>query len=764
MAASESPVADGSAEPAEDTTHVPPTATDPDTDTDADRQDSDPALQPHSLVAALGSVVVSISQRVMRLLQTQGESEAPPPPSPPPASKAPPADASDAAGKKRLAPAAKKDKDRPKSKGAKGATLPEGVAAADGTASTEPAAAETPAAPQFEPLPREQLFFLTLTEASGLTVRLHPNGAVLMAYALDAESARRHLPAFAALETERTVRSSGEVLRVLRSGERQLLRPDGTVARLLSDGSWQTTGFGGTAITVTAEALASAEAAEARAAAEAKAKATAEAQQASRPPSATDDAATTAAAATAAAAPATEADAGAGGGVTATPVLATTRRAVPENVDVTTREDGTTLVGDVHGDHAVQFADGTRITTSRGPDGAVLRRVECLGFPSVEMLSGDAPRLVVTLADGTIAQHEASAGRCTFLHASGASLQLSASGACHYAPRLQGGSSASVSLAPGESFSSSRDSNGTSSALESGLTTGLTTAVPSGLSRPGAARADGNTAPTSRLVSAGLAGVALGDKAPGAEVAYAFNFLTGELSASSGQGHAVSLQQSRTVDSADAEDTHSRHFRLCPKVDADAQPQAELATRHQLHPFIVQRDGVVRRLLRRSEAAAYGRAAELQEGMDIVSRPVEGDMDSTVTTFVQRTALPAADRQAYHAVSVLPPSMQRHVPRPYAESGVAATHVVVRQLCWHPVLSPARRDMLLDNLQAHQEWLAQEEQHLEALGLTDTRNDDEKRRAAAFAARAAEALALLDDQQLLSRYERDRLATGTWIE
>jgi hypothetical protein len=727
--------------------------------------------QPHSLVAGLGSILVSITPRTIRLLQTQGASEAPPSPTPVQPTKAAEG-AETPAGKKRQMTAGGK-KERPRSKSQRGgpqeaSDLPGTTPGADGSrdSAAENGHSGDVNPMRWQPVPRENMFQLTLSETSGLTVHLNPDGSVF--FARSQQSEQHAVPQATTgpgtRELSRTIKSSGDVVRRLLNGECELLRPDGTVARLTSDGAWCVTDFSGMRCQWTAEA-------------EAAASATDTGSSRSRPgtagsadPEATASAArlsvidSGAGAASGGLTVATTSEEGAAPpGVTSEPILIVRRHAVPEDVDVQTREDGVILVGDADADHAVEFADGTRISTSHASDGSLTRRVECLGMPSVEIVSGHAPRLALTMCDGTIVQHEAQLGRCTILHTGGASLTLAASGDGSYTPGAGASPSPSDNDQDDQGHSRSTSASTIFTAPQSGISR-LSEGTPRG-SGLGVATRTTTAQPTgqsSRVVSAGLVGVALGNNLSGgdAETEFTFNFLEGSLRCKKGGGCEISLQL--TSDGAAAESPASKRAASAalssavapafePVVSGEADGNADLASCHRPHLFVIQRDGVMRRLLHRSEAAAYGRAAELEVGMDVVSRPVEGDLDSTVTTFVQSVVQPSRARQAYHAASVLPSSMQRHIPRPFTENGAVGRHVIVRQLCWHPVLTPERRDVLLDNLQAHQEWLQQEES-FQSLAVIDTRDEAEKRRAASFAETIEKALVLQEEQAMLEQY------------
>ena len=753
--------------------------------------------EPHSFVATLGSVLVSITPRTLGLLQTQGACEAPPPPQ----SAQPPktADAGEpAAGKKRQTTAGGK-KERPRSKSQRGnaeeAVAAPSAAGAAATPNLDAAAAEKSQAPAaaagWQPVPHERLFFLTLSEPSGLTVRLSPDGSVVLTRGAHNEASSNADPtAIRTHELSRLIRPNGDIVRHLADGGKELLRPDGTVAHLTSEGTWSLTDFSGTRFQWTADADALASAASAApgpGAALASRPGTADGgsrdsgEQASRGASGSGDAG--------ASAPSTlpalgEESASAAG---AEPVLIVRRHAVPENVDVSTREDGVVLVGDANADRAVEFADGTRVTSRHASDGSVTYRVECLGMPSAELVSGAVPRLALTMSDGTIVQHEAQLGRCTIVHTSGAALTLTASGDGSYTP----GAAASPGMSDSEATEDSSNSRSTSASTaltmpQSGVSR-LSEATPraSHLSHGGSAAHHGgggggkrNGGQGSRVVSAGLAGVALGDKlAGGVEAEFLFNFLEGNLRCKK-DGQCELALQLATDDAAEtpaqrraaaaAQSSASAPAFEPVVVSAEDERGVDFASRHRPQLFVVQRDGAMRRLLRRREAAAYGRSAELEAGMDVVSRPVEGDLESTVTTFVQNVVPLTKARQAYLAASVLPPSMQRHVPRPFAETGADGQHVIVRQLCWHPLLTPERRDMLLDNLQAHQEWLQQEDDsHVQA--MRDTRSADEKQRAASFAEVIERALVLQEEQAMLAEYVwgagggRQRTGVFFWV-
>lgn len=586
--------------------------------------------------------------------------------------------------------------------------------------------AQTAGAPQ----PLERLYGFHVADPSGILAKFSADGAISFAYQGSAETWPRHVLRPEERELNRTILPCGDVIRTLIGGEMEMLRPDGTVTRLDSDGSWTNINFHGVMVKTTGDAEAAGSSGEAGEFSEESETPATTTGSSAGAPAAGGNSATIAGSAHNS--PPTVA------GVTVTPVLILTKRAVPESVMVQSREDGTVLVGDERADHAVEFGDGTRITSVRGPDGTLRRLVECRGFPAVELLGGNGLRTNTTLTDGTLVQHDTAIGSTTVTHPSGAVLRLTAQGSGVLSWKARG----PVGVTGAGSVHNGSKTNVSSRASDMHL---FSNAAAVRAASSCSSRADQTSTMTADNYT---------------PVEYFFDFLAGTIIGRTAQGQEVKVTVPGTSALAD------------PRAEVVADPRSAcgLARRHAPQLFILHRDGSSKRLWQAQDAAQYARSVEHDEGMDVVARPLDEDLDTTVTTFVQRVARPRVERMPYRARSVLPPSMQRHVPRPFANKAAIAadgveseravpigtnsdiySHVMIRQLQWHPRLTEERRSALLDDLQAHQDWLRKEEESLNSLMVKDMRDEAEKQKARALSERVAQALVLMDDHKMLQR-------------
>lgn len=377
-----------------------------------------------SLVASVGGVLLSIPERFVTSLRTQGLSEwAPPAQSEVEQSTAqmetsrPESAINDAKNRKKDRPRSRRDGITNSTKPNKTRELelpqldPTSTIDIDSQLKVElDAKASASTSPtDFVPKPVEELFRILLTSPHGHQIMLLPNGQISIQTPLmfgkgEASGSEKR-------EVLRTITQSGHVVRRFSDGKMSVLCPDGTVfEHISSEVDWEVVSFDGTRTRVHGNNQTFTNVATNNGASSSSTKLEDDNSGANEESSqnATNIADEQVA--------------------DRREVLVIHRISVPEHVPVQTREDNVILVGELDRDHGVEFSDGTRISTHWLSSTEKIIHVECLNIPRIEFR--DNAGAVILFDGGTVAViHHPIQGKVQLCSASrGLEMLLEASG------------------------------------------------------------------------------------------------------------------------------------------------------------------------------------------------------------------------------------------------------------------------------------------------------------------------------------------------
>ena len=328
---------------------------------DAEAPDTRPLT---SLVTRLADVQLTVSGATVRRLATLGKSDWNPPPAPV-VDTSHDDDAASSTSRKGRGGSAIGNRPKSSSKSRKDKDSKSKPSADDGA---EIQASPSSIPPVFEPVDKTQLFEVQAVLGDSTCVGFQANGHVSLAHVTEplVQPCQAHLKAPAAQELCRTITPNGCLIRVLKSGLREVFKPTGERMRFKPDGRCETLDFSDTCRQLDADNN-------------------------------------------------LVADVG---------VSCVGLTSHPEKQQVFVHQDGSVLVDDASKDHAVEFADGTRIITTGTDFEQPKYRIECLGFPAVCVAQG-----IVTVHSGSVVlEHDSKKGLLSAHTTDGPKLKLACDG------------------------------------------------------------------------------------------------------------------------------------------------------------------------------------------------------------------------------------------------------------------------------------------------------------------------------------------------
>eukprot|EP00049_Salpingoeca_infusionum_P024467 m.15984 g.15984 ORF g.15984 m.15984 type:complete len:1882 (+) comp6882_c0_seq1:234-5879(+) len=375
-------------------------------------------------------------------------------------------------------------------------------------------------------------------------------------------------------------------------------------------------------------------------------------------------------------------------------VLLVERTSVPESTLVLARADNSIRIGNPDRDFSVEFEDGTRIITQTSTRQV---RVECLNFPPLVLEEGVTR---VSLVSGVTLIHSASEGKF----------------------EVQGRQNEHVTLS----------SSGQGSAMF------------------------GNV-----------------------NVEHKFDYLNGTYTGTD-DVHQVQIADyvATSIPLSELLELASEPSSPVPRMSVQANPSAgaprplyslnteakETSLSDKTPPllFLVQKDGSAVQYLRETDVEAFLEeakqvrgiiAAKTKRQVQLVEQPLEDDPQTTTRTLIRLVKADNLFYKFYSSASLLPPSLQR-TPSPAAAYQPTSEALVVRQLHFHPTLTPEQRGTLDQDLCKHQEWLNDQSQATEQVVVLDPRSQLQSRASLSLQQQVDQVLTHMEDQSIRTTFEK----------